>query len=160
MSSESKKIKPKTDFEPVLNYSDSCIWKNDSGAGANAACKIDKTFAAIDPLSEIVWSPDKGFSLKCVDSSFTDKKVSLFGNVEPSSMVLALLQSVTDGSSEMDKPLKDVFEEPIAVICSKNDVSSTDTSSRNTQSDSVIIISDHKTCEDDNGTEQWSGRIW
>ena len=79
MSSKSETIKPKTDFELVLNYSNQGIWKDDSGAGANAACRIDKTFSATDPLSEIVWSPDKGFGLKCVDSSFTNKKTSLLG---------------------------------------------------------------------------------
>ncbi|RZB44951.1 hypothetical protein D0Y65_054703 [Glycine soja] len=88
MSSKSETIKPKTDFELVLNYSNQGIWKDDSGAGANAACRIDKTFSATDPLSEIVWSPDK------------------------------------------DKPTDDVFVEPIAVICSKSDVSSTDTPAR------------------------------
>ncbi|KAL5195717.1 hypothetical protein HKD37_20G057508 [Glycine soja] len=45
-------------------------------------------------------------------------------------MVLALLQSVTDESSATDKPTDDVFVEPIAVICSKSDVSSTDTPAR------------------------------
>ena len=148
MSSKSETIKPKTDFELVLNYSNQGIWKDDSGAGANAACRIDKTFSATDPLSEIVWSPDKGFSLKCVDSSFTNKKTSLLGDVEPSSMVLALLQSV-NGSSTTDKPIDDVSVEPIVVICSKSDVSSTDTPARNPASDSIVIIPDHKTCEDD-----------
>jgi len=151
MSSESKKIKP----ELVLNYSNPCIWKNlknESSAGANAACKIDKTFSAADPLSEIVWSPDKGFNLKCVDSSFTNKKASMFGDFEPSSMVLALLQSVTEGSSATDKPINDVSVEPIAVICSNNDVYSTDAPSGHPASDSVVVILDHKTCEDDNGT--------
>jgi len=155
MSSESKKIKRKTDFELVLNYSNRCIWKNlknGSGAGANAACKIDKAFSAADPLSEIVWSPDKGFSLKCVDSSFTNKKASLFGDFDPSSMVLALLRSVAEGSSATDEPINDVFVEPIAVICSKNDVYSTNTPSAHPASDSVVVIPDHKTCEDDNGT--------
>ncbi|XP_068490845.1 uncharacterized protein [Phaseolus vulgaris] len=150
MSSESKKIKP----ELVLNYSNPCIWKNlknESSAGANAACKIDKTFSAADPLSEIVWSPDKGFNLKCVDSSFTNKKASMFGDFEPSSMVLALLQSVTEGSSATDKPINDVSVEPIAVICSNNDVYSTDAPSGHPASDSVVVILDHKTCEDDNG---------
>uniref|UniRef100_K7N4Q5 Uncharacterized protein n=1 Tax=Glycine max TaxID=3847 RepID=K7N4Q5_SOYBN len=109
MSSKSETIKPKTDFELVLNYSNQGIWKDDSGAGANAACRIDKTFSATDPLSEIVWSPDKGFGLKCVDSSFTNKKTSLLGEY---------------------KPTDDVFVEPIAVICSKSDVSSTDTPAR------------------------------
>ncbi|RDX74042.1 hypothetical protein CR513_46251, partial [Mucuna pruriens] len=160
MSSERKTTKPKTDFELVLNYSNQCIWKNlknDSGAGANAACRVDKTFSATDPLSEIVWSPDKGFSLNCVDSSFTNKNTSLFRDVEPSSMVLALLQSVTDGSSTMDKPIDDVFVEPIDVICSKSDDSSTDTPARHPASDSVVIIPDHKTCEEHHDTDVGKG---
>ncbi|XP_022631555.1 uncharacterized protein LOC106777661 isoform X6 [Vigna radiata var. radiata] len=62
MSAENKKIKPKTDIELFLNNANQCVWKklnNDSGAGANAASRVDMTFAATDPLSEIVWSPDK-----------------------------------------------------------------------------------------------------
>ncbi|KAJ1409422.1 hypothetical protein SESBI_22708 [Sesbania bispinosa] len=148
MNSESKKMKPKADFELVLNYSNQCIWKNlknESGAGANAACRIDKSFSATDPLSEIVWSPDKGFSLKCVDSSFTNKNNSLFGDVEPSSMVLALLQSVTGGSSTTDKPIDDVFVEPITVICTKSDVSSPD---RLPTDDSVVVIPNNKAYEE------------
>ncbi|XP_020216183.1 uncharacterized protein LOC109799936 isoform X2 [Cajanus cajan] len=152
MSSESKTIKPKSDIELVLNYSNQCIWKNEPGAGANAACRINKPFPATDPLSEIIWSPDNGFSLKCVDSSFTNKNTSLFGNVEPSSMVLALFQSVNDGISTTDKPLDDVFVEPIAVICSKSDVSSRDTPAMQPESDSAIIIPDHKTCEEHHDT--------
>ncbi|XP_014520823.1 uncharacterized protein LOC106777661 isoform X8 [Vigna radiata var. radiata] len=65
MSAENKKIKPKTDIELFLNNANQCVWKklnNDSGAGANAASRVDMTFAATDPLSEIVWSPDKGDS--------------------------------------------------------------------------------------------------
>ncbi|KAK7391690.1 hypothetical protein VNO78_20109 [Psophocarpus tetragonolobus] len=153
MSSDSKTIKPKTDFELILNYSNQCIWKklnNDSGAGANADCRLDRTFSATDPLSEIVWSPDKGFSLKCVDSNFTNKRTSLFEDVEPSSLVLPLLQSVTDGSSTTKKPKDDVFVEPIAAICHKT--SSTDTPARHPASDSVVIIPDHKTCEDGHDT--------
>ncbi|XP_027914548.1 uncharacterized protein LOC114174017 isoform X2 [Vigna unguiculata] len=81
MSAENKKIKPKTDIELFLNNANQCVWKklnNDSGAGANAASRVDMTFAATDPLSEIVWSPDKGLSLRCADSSFADKNTSLF----------------------------------------------------------------------------------
>ncbi|XP_022631554.1 uncharacterized protein LOC106777661 isoform X5 [Vigna radiata var. radiata] len=84
MSAENKKIKPKTDIELFLNNANQCVWKklnNDSGAGANAASRVDMTFAATDPLSEIVWSPDKGLSLRCADSSFADKNTSLFRDV-------------------------------------------------------------------------------
>lgn len=120
-------MKPKTGFELILNYSSQCNekkLKNDSSAGANAASRVNTKFSACDPLSEIVWSPDKGYSLKCVDSSFTNKNISLFQDVEPSSMVLALLQSVT---CTTDKPIDDVFVQPLAVICAKSNVSSSDT---------------------------------
>ncbi|XP_014520819.1 uncharacterized protein LOC106777661 isoform X2 [Vigna radiata var. radiata] len=92
MSAENKKIKPKTDIELFLNNANQCVWKklnNDSGAGANAASRVDMTFAATDPLSEIVWSPDKGLSLRCADSSFADKNTSLFRDVGTSSVVCA-----------------------------------------------------------------------
>ncbi|KAL2349452.1 hypothetical protein Fmac_003452 [Flemingia macrophylla] len=62
MSAENKKIKPKTDIELFVNNANQCVWKklnNDLGAGANAASRVDMTLAATDPLSEIVWSPDK-----------------------------------------------------------------------------------------------------
>ncbi|WJX12431.1 hypothetical protein P8452_02935 [Trifolium repens] len=125
-------MKPKTGLELILNYSSQYHkekLQNESSAGANAASRANIPFSATDPLSEIVWSPDKGFSLKCVDSSYTNKNTSLFRNVEPSSMVLALLQSVTCAT---DKPIDDVF-----VKCGKSDVSSTDTPARNPTSDTV-----------------------
>ncbi|KAE9619179.1 hypothetical protein Lalb_Chr02g0150411 [Lupinus albus] len=126
MSSDSKIIKPKTDFQLILNYSNQCVWKNESGAGANAVCRaVDMTFSSTNgPLSEIVWSPSKGFSLNCVDSSFENKNSSLYRDVEPSSMVLALLQSVTGCISTTAEPFDDVFVKPISTISLKNDISS------------------------------------
>jgi hypothetical protein len=129
-------MKPKTGFEVILNYSSQCHkekLQTESSAGANAASRANTIFSANDPLSEIVWTPDKGFSLKCVDSSFTNKNTSLLRDVEPSSMVLALLQSVTCAT---DKPAEDVLVQPLAVICAKSDVSSTGTPARNSTSDS------------------------
>ncbi|KAK7308870.1 hypothetical protein RJT34_05173 [Clitoria ternatea] len=57
------------------------------------------TLAATDPLSEIVWSPDKGLSLKCADSSFAaDKTSPLFRDVGTTSMLrLTPQQPVDDG---------------------------------------------------------------
>ncbi|KAL0457078.1 UNVERIFIED_CONTAM: hypothetical protein Slati_1047000 [Sesamum latifolium] len=43
-----------------------------AGAGGNAASRIEMAFAACDPLSELVWSPHNGLSLKCADSSMPD----------------------------------------------------------------------------------------
>ncbi|XP_061354449.1 uncharacterized protein LOC133299062 isoform X2 [Gastrolobium bilobum] len=96
------------------------------------------TFAATDALSEIVWSPDKGLSLKCADSSFADKNNSLFRDVRPSCMVLAPPQSVTGGRSITDKSIDDVFVKPIVVICSKSDIAATDTLTMHPTSDSSV----------------------
>ncbi|XP_011091136.1 uncharacterized protein LOC105171651 isoform X1 [Sesamum indicum] len=43
-----------------------------AGAGGNATSSIKMAFAAYDPLSELVWSPRNGLSLKCADSSMPD----------------------------------------------------------------------------------------
>lgn len=123
--------------------------RNESSAGANAASKANTTVSATDPLSEIIWCPDKGFSLKCVDSSFKNKNTSLFHDVEPSSMVLALLQSVACGNSiNDDKPTDDVFVKPLTRICAESDVSSTNIPKRPPTSDSVVIIPECKPYED------------
>lgn len=58
-----------------------------SGAGVNANLIGDMAFAASDPLSELVWLPHKGLSLKCADSSLADKNPFLLWNVESSNKV-------------------------------------------------------------------------
>ncbi|CAL5208246.1 unnamed protein product [Lathyrus oleraceus] len=144
-------MKPKTGLELMLmKYSSECHetnLRNESSAGANADSKANTRVSAMDPLSEIVWSPDKGFSLKCVDSSFKSKNTSFLRGVEPSSMVLALLQSVTCGNSINDKPTDDVFVQPLAGICAESDVSSTNIPIRPPASDSVVIIPECKPYE-------------
>lgn len=146
MSAENEKIKSKTDIELFLNCANQCVWKNlknDTGAGANAASGVDLTFAVTDPLSEIVWSPDKGLSLKCTDSSFADKNNSLFRDVGP---------SVTGGRSFTDKqPIDDVFVKPIAVICTKRDIAATDTPTRHPTKDSGVMAQCEANEENDTG---------
>lgn len=56
------------------NYRVSTSVNSSLGAGANANSMVDMTFAASDPLSELVWSPNNGLSLKCANSSMLDKK--------------------------------------------------------------------------------------
>ncbi|CAA2966073.1 Zinc finger, CCHC-type domain containing [Olea europaea subsp. europaea] len=58
-----------------------------SGAGVNANLIGDMAFAASDPLSELVWLPHKGLSLKCADSNLADKNPFLLWNVESSNKV-------------------------------------------------------------------------
>lgn len=154
MSAENKKIKPKTDIELFLNNANQCVWKklnNDSGAGANAASRVDMTFAATDPLSEIVWSPDKGLSLRCADSSFADKNTSLFRDVGTSCMVLTQPQNFTGGSSTTDNPLDDDFVKPLAVVCAKGDISEADAPTMHATGDSGVKAKFKAYEEDDIG---------
>jgi hypothetical protein len=115
---ENKKVKPNSDSE--LNNANQSDWKNlksDSCAGANAASRADMTLATTDPLSEIVWSLEKGLSLKCAD-----KNSSLFRDVGPSCcMVLSPPQSVTYCNSITDKPIDNNFLKSIAIACVKPD---------------------------------------
>ncbi|CAN4091187.1 unnamed protein product [Withania somnifera] len=69
--------------------------KDDVGAGVNASSTVDMAFAASDPLSELVWSPHKGLSLKSAESGLADKKPFLLWNVGPS--------SYTDAPSQSDR---------------------------------------------------------
>nr|GMD59724.1 Zinc finger, CCHC-type domain containing protein [Ipomoea batatas] len=72
------------DLRLALGYSDqnnASRVKNESGAGVNAGTTVGMTFAASDPLSELVWSPHKGLSLKCTGSGLADKKPFLLWNV-------------------------------------------------------------------------------
>jgi len=153
MSAENKKIKPKTDIELFLNNANQCVWKklnNDSGAGANAASRVDMTFAATDPLSEIVWSPDKGLILRCADSSFADKN-TLFRDVGTSCMVLSQPQNFTGGSSTTDKPLDDDFVKPLAVVCAKDDIAGADPPTMHATGDSGVKAKFKAYEEDDIG---------
>ncbi|XP_047181173.1 uncharacterized protein LOC124847670 isoform X1 [Vigna umbellata] len=155
MSAENKKIKPKTDIELFLNNANRCVWKklnNDSGAGANAASRVDMTFAATDPLSEIVWSPEKGLSLRCADSSFADKNTSLFRDVGTSCMVLTRPQKFTGGSSTTDNPLDDDFLKPLAVLCAKGDIAEADAPTMHATGDSGVKAKFKAYEEDDIGS--------
>ncbi|CAL1396473.1 unnamed protein product [Linum trigynum] len=74
-----------------------------SGAGTNAGPNVEMTFAAAtDPLSELVWSPRKGLSIKCADRSF-------FGRRQPSHLLVSRSRDIVMGSS-IDKNLKEEEE--------------------------------------------------
>ncbi|KAL3507708.1 hypothetical protein ACH5RR_033090 [Cinchona calisaya] len=64
------------------------------------------TFAAPDSLSELVWSPHNGLSLKCAECSLADKKPFLLWNVGPSNMVPSPSQGIrcngADGENKIE----------------------------------------------------------
>lgn len=117
------------DLGLALNYSSQCIQRalnDDSGAGANAGSRVDMTFVATDPLSELVWSPHKGLSLKCADSSMKEKRPSLLLGAGPSNMIHSPPQDNIAG--------KIIYKEPTGegnlitsqgTLCMKNEMGET-----------------------------------
>ncbi|XP_022722977.1 uncharacterized protein LOC111280085 [Durio zibethinus] len=108
MNVENENVDLVTDLGLALGYSNHKIQRilsNDLGAGANAASRIDVKVVATDPLSELVWSPQKGPSLKCTDCSFSDKKHSIVLGAGPSNVVLSPQQINKSARSSNDKPI-------------------------------------------------------
>ncbi|KAM5553005.1 hypothetical protein ABKV19_025307 [Rosa sericea] len=86
MDANNENIEPVTDL--ALDYSIQCIQSrlnSDSGAGANAGSVLGMTFVATEPLSELVWSTDKG----------------------PSNVNLSPPQSIAGGRSIAENPLEE-----------------------------------------------------
>ncbi|KAL2486733.1 zinc knuckle (CCHC-type) family protein [Abeliophyllum distichum] len=78
---------------------------NSSGAGVNANSGVDMGFAASDPLSELVWSPHKGLSLKCADPNLADKNPFVTWNVGPNNKVFSPSQGVRSRVTEDEKAI-------------------------------------------------------
>ncbi|GFP95879.1 hypothetical protein PHJA_001732100 [Phtheirospermum japonicum] len=91
--------------EQSLNDEDN----NNLGAGVNAATSRidDMVFASSDdPLSELVWSPRSGLSLKCADSSLPDHRPFFQWNVGPTINELpTTMNGIDDGKVADDKHL-------------------------------------------------------
>nr|XP_023915907.1 uncharacterized protein LOC112027474 isoform X2 [Quercus suber] len=97
MNVDNENIEPVTELGLAPSYSNQCIQRpmntdSGAGAGANAASRIDMTFVASDPLSELVWSPHKG----------------------PSNVDFPAPQSFMGGSSTTDKPVDEVVIPQVA----------------------------------------------
>ncbi|CAA2955085.1 Zinc finger, CCHC-type domain containing [Olea europaea subsp. europaea] len=78
---------------------------NSSGAGVNANSGVDIAFAASDPLSELVWSPHKGLSLKCADPDLAEKNPFVTWNVGPINKVFSPSQSIRSRETEDGKAI-------------------------------------------------------
>ncbi|CAL9081114.1 unnamed protein product [Musa textilis] len=62
------------------------IINKDSGAGANAASTAEIVLITNSPLSELIWTPQEGLSLKYTDSSKAEKKASFLWKAESFNM--------------------------------------------------------------------------
>ncbi|GFZ14139.1 zinc knuckle (CCHC-type) family protein [Actinidia rufa] len=107
MKLDNDNVEPVTDLQLALAYQNQFTPRrlSNSGAGANADSRIDLAFVAADPLSELVWSPHNGLSLKCADFSFFEEKTSLLWDVGPSNMVLSPPQGATSRVATGEEPI-------------------------------------------------------
>ncbi|KAG6727106.1 hypothetical protein I3842_02G114300 [Carya illinoinensis] len=143
MNAENENIEPVTDLGLSVGYSDQCIQRQpkDEGAsaGANAGSRIDMTFLSSNPLSELVWSPHNGLSLKCADCGFTNKKGPLMWGAGSSNVAFSLPQSISGKRSATDKPIDEEVITPQAALYANDNVAGTNNSTRSpTRHDGII----------------------
>lgn len=84
--------KPIAAIEHTLHSVEQCTQRGlniDPDAGANAGSRAEIEFATNNPLSELVWSPHNGLSLKCTDCSLSEKKSSLFWSSDSGNMIIS-----------------------------------------------------------------------
>lgn len=106
MNVENENKEPVTELGLSLGYSNQLLqrrFSGVSGAGANAGTRLDFEYAATDPLSELVWSPQSGLSLKCADFSYGDQKRPLLWGEGPSNAGVSSLKKFTDEPISKDR---------------------------------------------------------
>lgn len=159
MNVENENIEPLTDnFGLSVGYSDQCILRQpqDEGAsaGANAGSRIDMTFLGSNPLSELVWSPQNGLSIKCADHGFTNKKGPLMWSAGSSNAAFLLPQSMYGKRSATGEPIDEEVITPQVAVYANDKVTVTNNSTRSPTSDAGIIPGCGSNNKDETGKEK------
>lgn len=79
------------------------IINKDSGAGANAASMAEILLITNSPLSELIWTPQEGLSLKYTDSSKAEKKASFLWKAESFNMRISTSLCTNRGESSSSR---------------------------------------------------------
>lgn len=61
----------------------------ETGAGANAASGAEMAFVTTTPLSELIWTPQEGLSLKYTDYSKAENKAPFLWKEEPFNTIIS-----------------------------------------------------------------------
>ncbi|KAG6582356.1 hypothetical protein SDJN03_22358, partial [Cucurbita argyrosperma subsp. sororia] len=102
MNEDYKSIEPGTDLGLGLGHTDQRIQgrlTNKLGVGANAGSMVDVKYVTTDSLSELVWSPHEGLSLRCANSSFNNRKTPILWDAAANNASFVLPRSVIAGKS-------------------------------------------------------------
>ncbi|WOK97124.1 hypothetical protein Cni_G05832 [Canna indica] len=91
-----------TDMKHAIDFAEPCgetktITDKESGAGANAASAAEMVLITTSPLSELIWTPQEGLSLKYAESSKAEKKPSFMWKAESFNMIISTSQCVNGG---------------------------------------------------------------
>ncbi|KAL4282778.1 hypothetical protein GQ457_16G029560 [Hibiscus cannabinus] len=150
---ENEYIEPLADLGLALGYSGYRVVRrtsNDLGAGANAASRIVMNFVATPtgPLSEIVWSPQKGLCLKCTECNFSENRHSLLRAAGPNDIVPSPQKINTSTRSSIEKPIdQQIIHTPSSTFPDLNTkVFDMDNSHRYAgDNDNVLFCHEHRT---------------
>lgn len=143
MKVDDDNMEPVTNLGLALDYSNQCNQRrlnNGSGAGANAGSRVDMTFVAGDPLSELVWSPRKGLSVKCAECGLAQEIPSLLGGAGLTSVTLQPSQGITSRRVNIYEPTDEInVASSHATFHVKGEVSGSATLSNSPGSNSGIM---------------------
>ncbi|XP_068649914.1 uncharacterized protein [Aristolochia californica] len=101
---------PITQLRLPLGSTDLCNLNQsniDLGAGANAIAiaRVDRIInVTTNPLSELVWSPQKGLSLKCTDCGLSEKRSPFLWSTESASMTVLPTPCIIDKEADSIGP--------------------------------------------------------
>lgn len=94
------------DIKGGLDSAEPCIESiinKDSGAGANAASMAEIVLITNSPLSELIWTPQEGLSLKYTDSRKAEKKASFLWKAESFNMRISTSLCTNRGESSSSR---------------------------------------------------------
>lgn len=83
--------------------------KEDLGAGVNASSNAGMVFITTSPLSELVWSPHKGLSLRYAGSGLAENKASLLWNTDSFNEIFSSPKHAVNGESSHSSHNRDLY---------------------------------------------------
>ncbi|OAY84942.1 hypothetical protein ACMD2_09428 [Ananas comosus] len=81
----------------------------DLGAGVNASSNAGMVFITTSPLSELVWSPHKGLSLRYAGSGLDENKASLLWNTDSFNKIFSSPNHTVNGENSHSSLSRDLY---------------------------------------------------
>lgn len=128
---------PDVDLTLALGSGNCARVNSNSGAGVNANSREYFPFAPSDPLSELVWSPHNGLSLKCTNSNMVDKKTFFTWSVDEGKKDISTSRSTRSKGS---RGIKVSNEKNMRMFRSSGGTSSSNLDAYHTNCEGISVI--------------------